>query len=81
MPLVFMQLPCKVAARVPHGSEAHTLQLQSILSSSDLRTLSPAACLAVVAAEEALNDAQWRPTDTELLQNTGVAIGQAVAIY
>ena len=72
-----MQLPSRVAARVPHGSEAHELNLSS-MSSKDLRAMSPATCMAMVAAEEALSDANWKPLEAQDKQATGVAIGMGM---
>ncbi|XP_012277944.1 3-oxoacyl-[acyl-carrier-protein] synthase, mitochondrial isoform X2 [Orussus abietinus] len=42
---------------------------------AELRTMCPATAYALVATDEALTDAQWKPTDESDRRNTGVAVG------
>ena len=62
-------------ALVPKGSQPHELDINSKFSKSELRTMCPATAFALIAAEEALNDANWKPINEEDKRDTGVAVG------
>lgn len=68
-------MPSRVAARVPCGAEHHELNLKEEFTSSELRTLSPASALALIATKEAVEDASWLPTAAEDRLATGVGVG------
>ncbi|XP_011297273.1 3-oxoacyl-[acyl-carrier-protein] synthase, mitochondrial [Fopius arisanus] len=71
----YEKLPCRVAALVPKGSGTSDLDLTSKFTTSELRTMCPATAYALVAAEEALNDANWLPEKELDKRDTGVAVG------
>lgn len=69
------KLPCRVAGLIPSKNEG---KVAEVLSKSNLRTMAPATCLALLATSEALSDAKWQPeTDTEK-EITGVALGMGM---
>lgn len=68
----YSKLPCKVAGIIPTGQDD---TVSKALSKSNLKSMAPATCLALVATAEALADSKWHPeadTDKEI---TGVALG------
>ncbi|CAG2178913.1 unnamed protein product, partial [Oppiella nova] len=65
-------IPCKVAAYVPTGDG---FDLNQWFTANELRTLSKATIYALIAAEQALSDANWRPTTDRDRRDTGVAVG------
>ena len=69
------KLPCKIGALVPKGDGSNELDINSHFSKSELRTMCPATAYALIATEEALNDADWKPKDEIDKQDTGVAVG------
>ncbi|XP_033220108.1 3-oxoacyl-[acyl-carrier-protein] synthase, mitochondrial [Belonocnema kinseyi] len=71
----YEKLPCKIGALVPKGTQPHELDLNSKFSKSELRTMCPATAYALIAAEEALNDAKWKPVNEDDKRDTGVAVG------
>ncbi|XP_057321529.1 3-oxoacyl-[acyl-carrier-protein] synthase, mitochondrial isoform X1 [Microplitis mediator] len=71
----YKTLPCRVAAQIPRGNDAGSLNLDEKFSKSELRSMCPATAYALIAAEEALEDAQWKPTEESDKRDTGVAVG------
>ncbi|XP_012265809.2 3-oxoacyl-[acyl-carrier-protein] synthase, mitochondrial [Athalia rosae] len=71
----YEKLPCKIGAQVPRGKEPNELDINSLFSNSQLRTMSMATAYALVAAEEALRDADWKPEKESEREETGVAVG------
>ncbi|XP_034946260.1 3-oxoacyl-[acyl-carrier-protein] synthase, mitochondrial isoform X2 [Chelonus insularis] len=71
----YKNLPCRVAALVPKGNGPGEINLNTIFSKSELRSMCVATAYALVAAEEALSDAEWKPINEEDKRNTGVAVG------
>lgn len=67
----YSNLPCRIAGLVPKGNN----NLRHGPSKSDLRTMSPATALALVAADEALRDANWFPHTDHEKEYTGVTLG------
>ncbi|XP_076755554.1 3-oxoacyl-[acyl-carrier-protein] synthase, mitochondrial isoform X2 [Xylocopa sonorina] len=49
--------------------------MNSYFTKSELRTMCPATVYALIATEEALEDAKWKPTDETHKRDTGVAVG------
>lgn len=74
----FAQMPCRIAASIPKGKGAGELDLSSHFSASDLRTMTPAIAYAIVAAKEAVENAQWMPEDPKEQERTGVAVGMGM---
>ena len=73
---IYSRLPSQVAARIP--LEEFNEKKKEYINASDLRSMSRAMSLGIVASEEALVDANWNPKDSKLLERTGVAIGNAM---
>ncbi|EFN84050.1 3-oxoacyl-[acyl-carrier-protein] synthase, mitochondrial [Harpegnathos saltator] len=71
----YEKLPCKVAALVPKGNAFHQLNIDTHFTKSELRTMCPATAYAMIASEEALTDAKWKPDNENDKRDTGVSIG------
>ncbi|KAM1666561.1 hypothetical protein ACFX1X_046181 [Malus domestica] len=71
----FDQLTSKVAAIVPCGTEPGEFNEELWLNSKDHRSMARFIGYAMCAAEEALKDANWMPTEPEERERTGVSIG------
>lgn len=69
----YSDIPCKVAAFIPRGEESGKLNLNKF--QSDLKKMSLSSVCALVAAEEAIIDANWFPKTDKELHNTGIAVG------
>ncbi|XP_068209791.1 3-oxoacyl-[acyl-carrier-protein] synthase, mitochondrial-like [Palaemon carinicauda] len=74
----YAPMPCRIAASVPKGNGEGELNISSHFSASDLRTITPAIAYALLAAEEAVSNAQWKPEDSKEQEQTGVAIGMGM---
>ncbi|KAJ9595144.1 hypothetical protein L9F63_013552, partial [Diploptera punctata] len=74
----YRNLPCQVAGLVRNDSNSDRLDLSNHFSKSELRGMAPAVAYALLAANEALKDAEWFPEDDESKQNTGVAVGMGM---
>ncbi|CAK1581673.1 unnamed protein product [Parnassius mnemosyne] len=71
----YLNLPCRIAGLIPVKNDSNLLKT---LSKSNLKSMAPATCLALVATAEALLDAKWAPeTDTDK-EITGVALGMGM---
>jgi len=70
----FPNLPSKVAGIIPKGSLDGELDIDSIVTKSQLKYLSKSMVYAL-ASEEALNSSNWKPQNEEDRQRTGVVIG------
>ncbi|CAI9113010.1 OLC1v1013531C1 [Oldenlandia corymbosa var. corymbosa] len=71
----FEQLPSKVAATVPCGTNLGEFDEQLWLSSQDHRSIARFIGYALCAADEALKDANWLPDKQSEKERTGVSIG------
>uniref|UniRef100_A0A2A4KA58 3-oxoacyl-[acyl-carrier-protein] synthase n=1 Tax=Heliothis virescens TaxID=7102 RepID=A0A2A4KA58_HELVI len=71
----YSKLPCRVAGLIP--SEKND-EVAKALSKSNLKSMAPATCLALVATAEALADAKWSPKSEHDKEATGVAIGMGM---
>ncbi|XP_076160383.1 3-oxoacyl-[acyl-carrier-protein] synthase, mitochondrial isoform X1 [Ptiloglossa arizonensis] len=69
------KLPCRIGALVPKGNGPNELNINTRFTKSELRTMCPATAYALIAAENALNDAIWKPKNDADKQSTGVAVG------
>lgn len=75
----FDTLPSRVAGLVPLGSrEDGCWQAKDWLPASEERQMALFAQYAVASAEEALQDAGWRPTKQQDLEMTGVTLGSGI---
>ncbi|XVF31829.1 hypothetical protein REPUB_Repub17cG0027200 [Reevesia pubescens] len=73
--LTFHQLTSKVAAIVPCGTNPGEFNEDLWLNSKDHRSVARFISYALCAADEALKDAKWLPTDQKQKERTGVSIG------
>lgn len=69
----YAKLPCRVAGIIPSDDK-----VSKALSKSNLKSMAPATCLALVATAEALADANWLPESNDDKEVTGVAIGMGM---
>lgn len=60
---------------MPKGDASHQLNIDSHFTKSELRTVCPATAYALIASEEALTDAKWKPDDENDKRATGVSVG------
>ena len=73
------QLTAKIAGQVPAGPKAEgKLDLNEWIPVKDLKKMDRFIQLALVAAEEAVEDAGWRPEDEDARCRTGVMIGSGI---
>ncbi|XWS31023.1 hypothetical protein CRYUN_Cryun23aG0041400 [Craigia yunnanensis] len=73
--LTFDQLSSKVAAIVPSGTNPSEFNEELWLNSKEHRSVARFISYALCAADEALKDAKWVPTEQEQKEKTGVSIG------
>ncbi|KAJ6390244.1 hypothetical protein OIU77_024462 [Salix suchowensis] len=74
----FDQLTSKVAAVVPSGTKTGEFNANLWLNSKDHRSVARFIGYALCAADEALKDAKWAPTEQEQKERTGVSIGGGI---
>ncbi|KAK8711835.1 hypothetical protein V6N13_147096 [Hibiscus sabdariffa] len=73
--LTFDHLTSKVAAVVPCGTAPGEFNEDLWFNAKDQRSVARFISYALCAADEALKDAKWVPTDQEEKERTGVSIG------
>lgn len=71
----FDQLTSKVAALVPTGTNPGEFNHEIWLNSKEHRSVTRFIAYALCAADEALKDSNWFPTEQEHKERTGVSIG------
>ncbi len=72
-------IPSKVAGQVPIGETAEgRFNADDYLTPQERRRLDPFIIFGLVAAQQAVEDADWRPDDQESLERTGVMIGSGI---
>jgi len=71
-------LPTKIAGQVPRGPDPHQFDPRRYVETKELRRLDDFMLFALGAAEEAVTDAGWRPSDERELERTGVLIGSGI---
>lgn len=74
----YAKIPCKVAASIRRGADPGSLDLTQHFKNTELKNMSEATALAVIAADEALKDAKWSPETLEERKRTGVAVGMGM---
>lgn len=74
----FDQLTSKVAAVVPCGTKTGEFNADLWLNFKEHRSVSRFIGYALCAADEALKDAKWAPTEQEQKERTGVSIGGGI---
>jgi 3-oxoacyl-[acyl-carrier-protein] synthase II len=72
-------LPCKIAGEVPRGDTASgKFNADDYVPSKDQRKMDTFIIMAIAAAQQAVEDAGWMPTDEESQNRTGVLIGSGI---
>ena len=69
-------LPAKVAARVPTGTEAGEFDAVKYVSSKDTRRMDQFIIFALGAAIQAVEDSGWKPDDEESLESPSHEVTQ-----
>ncbi|MEM8551870.1 MAG: beta-ketoacyl-ACP synthase II [Pseudomonadota bacterium] len=71
-------LPSRIACQVPRGNARNPFDPDKTMDPKDQRKFDEFIVFAAAAADEALADAGWKPTDEEELDRTGVLIGSGI---
>ncbi|HXP12450.1 MAG TPA: beta-ketoacyl-ACP synthase II [Stellaceae bacterium] len=72
-------LPAKIAGQVPRGETASgAFNADDWVPPKDQRKMDEFIVYAMAAAEQAVSDAGWKPTDGEEKERTGVMIGSGI---
>jgi 3-oxoacyl-[acyl-carrier-protein] synthase II len=72
-------LPCKVAGEVPRGDTASgKFNADDYVSPKDQKKMDTFIVMAMAAAQQAVEDSGWKPTDEEGQTRTGVLIGSGI---
>ena len=72
-------LATKIAGEVPQGDKANGhFNVDSYMPPKDQRKLDKFLIFGIAAAEQAVEDSGWKPTDAESLNRTGVMIGAGI---
>ncbi|XP_047312609.1 3-oxoacyl-[acyl-carrier-protein] synthase, mitochondrial [Impatiens glandulifera] len=74
----FEQLTSKVAAIVPQGSGQGMFNEEMWMNSKEHKSIARFIAYALCAADEALKDANWMPTEKDEKEMTGVSIGGGI---
>ncbi|HJT14065.1 MAG TPA: beta-ketoacyl-ACP synthase II [Dongiaceae bacterium] len=72
-------LPCKVAGEVPRGDTASgKFNADDYVPPKDQKKMDTFIVMAMAAAQQAVEDSGWKPTDEEGQSRTGVLIGSGI---
>ena len=72
-------LPCKIAGEVPRGDTASgKFNADDYVPPKDQRKMDTFIIMAMAAAQQAVEDSGWKPTDEEGQTRTGVLIGSGI---
>ncbi|WP_299373253.1 beta-ketoacyl-ACP synthase II [uncultured Kiloniella sp.] len=72
-------LPCQIAGEIPVGETADGyFNADDHVAAKDRRKLDPFIVYGITAAQQAIEDAGWKPEDEESLFRTGVMIGSGI---
>ncbi|MEM9223053.1 MAG: beta-ketoacyl-ACP synthase II [Pseudomonadota bacterium] len=71
-------LASRIACQVPRGNEMNPFDPDLAMDPKDQRKFDEFIIFATAAADEAIADAGWTPTDEEELNRTGVLIGSGI---
>ncbi len=72
-------LPCKIAGEVPRGATASgKFNADDYVPPKDQRKMDTFIVMAIAAAQQAVEDSGWKPTDAEGQNRTGVLIGSGI---
>jgi len=70
-------LACRIAGQVPTEGDG-AFDADAVVPPKEQRKMDRFILLALAAAEEAVTDSGWRPTEQEALERTGVLIGSGI---
>ncbi len=71
-------LPSRIACQVPKGNEENPFDPDGTMDPKDQRKFDEFIVFAAGAADEAIADSGWKPTEQEDLDRTGVLIGSGI---
>ena len=72
-------LACRIAGQVPLGNSSNgDFHAGDWVEQKDQRKMDPFIMFAIAAADEAIKDSGWFPTDDDSCQRTGVLIGSGI---
>jgi 3-oxoacyl-[acyl-carrier-protein] synthase II len=71
-------MPARVAGQVPIGEEPHPFVVDDYIEPREQRRMDLFIHFAVAAADHAVKDSGWQPTETEDQERTGVLIGSGI---
>ncbi len=71
-------LPARIGGQIPRGTGVGELNIDDFVSPKEQRRMDAFIHYALVAAEMAVADANWKPTDQEAQERTGVLIGSGI---
>jgi 3-oxoacyl-[acyl-carrier-protein] synthase II len=72
-------LPAKIAGQVPRGeTSSGSFNVDDWVPHKDQRKMDQFIVFAIAAAEQAVADANWKPTDEDERERTGVMIGSGI---
>ena len=71
-------LRCKIAGQIPLGAGEGELDIEKYVDAKDQRKMDLFIIYALAAADEAIKDSQWMPTDPHELERTGVTVGSGI---
>lgn len=71
-------MPARVAGEVPFGSEPGQFNVDEHIPVKDQKKMDDFIHFAMGAADQAIADSGWKPTDDEGMERTGVMIGSGI---
>ncbi|KAI4110446.1 MAG: hypothetical protein LQ339_001311 [Xanthoria mediterranea] len=78
----FLQQQCQVAGLVPEGGKGNgAWRASDWLAKDEERRTSEFMQYAIVAAQEALTDAQWHPQTEQQRETTGICLGSGIGSF
>lgn len=71
-------LACRIACEVPRGEGEGLFNADEYVPPKDQRKVDQFIVFGMAAAEQAIRDAEWTPSDEESLERTGVLLGSGI---
>jgi len=71
-------LPCRIAAHVPHGEAEGDFNSDAVMAAKDRRKSDPFIVYGIAAAEMAVADSGWKADTEEAGDRTGVMVGSGI---
>ena len=73
-----VDLPCRIAAHVPHGEAEGDFNPDAVMAAKDRRKSDPFIVYGIAAAEIAVADSGWKADTEEAGDRTGVMVGSGI---